>query len=155
MAAEDQKRLEEIYNTKLHRLRLLEKRQALEGFAVDPSVIMEIERTRAELLPVESALSHAVDVQTAEDMGAGGRFLALDKRIERIDERLDERMDRFERAIERRLDRMEEHSAARYEASEGKHESGALLYRLLFAILSLGVILTLILCAFLIGGAFK
>lgn len=116
---------------------------------------MEIERTRAELQPVENALSHAADVQTAEDMGAGGRFLALDKRIERIDERLDERMDRFEGAIERRLDRMEEHNAARYEAQEAKHESGSQLYRLLFMILSLGVILALVLCAFLIGGAFK
>lgn len=155
MAADDQKRLEEIRNTKLHRLRLLERRQALEGFQTPPEVIMEIEKTRAELLPVENALSHAVDIQTAEDMGAGGRFLALDKRIQRIDERLDERMDRFERAIEHRLDRMEEHSEDRYDAQEAKHESGAQLYRLLFIILSLGVILALVLCAFLIGGAFR
>jgi hypothetical protein len=151
MALEDQQRLEEIYNTKLHRLRLLEKRQAIEGFNTPPEVIIEIEKTRAEIQPVERALNHAADVQTAEDMGAGGRFLALDKRIESIDERLDERMDRFERAIERRLDRMEGHSEERYRAQEAKHDSGTLLYRFLFALLSFGVILALVLCAFFIG----
>lgn len=155
MAAEDARNLEEIRDAKLRRLRVLEKQQATKGFNTPPETIIEIEKIRAELQPVENALSHATDVQTAEDMGAGGRFLALDKRIERSDEKMNERMDRFERSIERRLDRMEEHAAERYQAQEAKHESGAQLYRGWMTIISLAAIIALILCAFLIGGAFR
>lgn len=129
MATPDGHTLDEIRNTRAHRLALLEKRQAIEGFRVDPAVIMEIAQTRRELGIVEDAISHPADAEMAEELGAGGRFLALDKRIERANSRQDERMDRFERAIEKRLDRMEEHADARHDLQEQKHEIGAALYR--------------------------
>jgi hypothetical protein len=155
MGAESNQAVEEIRNTRLQRLALLKRRQSIEGFRVDPSVVIEIVQTQRELGIADDVVSHPADVAMAEELGAGGRFLALDSRIERIDQRLDERMDRFELAIEKRLDRMEEHSVTRYESQEAKHDSGSQLYRFLFILLSLGVTFALVLCAFLIGGAFR
>lgn len=129
MGSEDRHSLEELRNIRTNRLRLLEKRQAIEGFHTPPEIIMEIAQTRRELGIVEDAISHPADAEMAEELGAGGRFLALDKRIERANGRQDERMDRFERAIEKRLDRMEEHADRRHELQEEKHEIGAALYR--------------------------
>lgn len=151
MAAEDKKSLEEIHNARLHRLRLLEHRQAIEGFRTPPEVVAEIAQTRveiaqtkAEIAVVESAMSHPVDVQMAEDMGPGARFLATDKKLDLVIKMFTERMDR-----------MEEHADARYQSQEAKHEAGARLYQFLFVLLSIGVILSLVIGAFLIGGAFK
>jgi hypothetical protein len=129
MATDESQKLDEIRNMRQHRLGLLEKRQAIEGFRTPPEIIIEIAQTRAELGMVEDVLTHPADLAMAEDLGAGGRFLALDQRIERANARSDERMDRFERAIERRLDRMEEHADARHDLQEEKHEIGAALYR--------------------------
>lgn len=144
MAVDDQQRLEEIRNARLHRLRLLEKRQAIEGFSVDPSVIAEIAQTRAELGMVDSALSHPVNAETAEAMGAGGRYLANDRKLDRLFQMLTERMDR-----------MEEHADERYKSQEAKHEAGARLYQLLFTLFGIGLIISLVIGAFLIGGAFR
>lgn len=154
MATPDGHSLDEIRNMRQHRLGLLEKRQAIEGFRTPPEVIIEIAQTRAELGIVESAINHPADAEMAEEMGAGGRFLALDKRIERANARQDERMDRFERAIEKRLDRMEEHADARHDLQEEKHEIGAALYRttltrtsiiaLVALMLSIGIVVYLV-----------
>lgn len=129
MATDEGQKLDEIRNMRQHRLGLLEKRQAIEGFRTPPEIIIEIAQTRAELGMVEDVLTHPADLAMAEDLGAGGRFLALDQRIERASARQDERMDRFERAIERRLDRMEEHADERHALQEEKHEIGTALYR--------------------------
>jgi hypothetical protein len=144
VALDDQQRLEEIRNARLHRLRLLEKRQAVEGFRVDPAVIAEIAQTRAELGMVDSALSHPVNAETAEAMGAGGRYLATDRKLDLLFKMLTERMDR-----------MEEHADDRYQTQERKHEAGARLYQFLFVLLSIGLIISLVIGAFLIGGAFR
>jgi hypothetical protein len=133
MATDDRPSPDEIRNTRLHRLELLRRRQALEGFRVDPSVTIEIVQTQRELGIVDDVITHPADIEMAEELGAGGRFLALDKRIERANTRQDERMDRFERAIEKRLDRMEEHADRRHELQEEKHEIGAAIYRALAA----------------------
>ena len=129
MATDDRQSLDEIRNERLHRLALLEKRQAIEGFRTPPEIVREIFQTKRELGIVEAAINHPADAEMAEELGAGGRFLALDQRIERANERQDERMDRFERAIEKRLDRMEEHADKRHDLQEQKHEIGAALYR--------------------------
>lgn len=155
VGAENNNDIEEIRNARIHRLNLLRKRQAIEGFRTPPEIITEIIQTQRELGITEDIVSHPADVALAEQLGAGGRFLALDKRIERIDERLDERMDRFEQAIEKRLDRMEGHNEERYQSQEAKHESGAQLYQFLFVLLTIGVIISLVLVAFLVGGAFR
>lgn len=154
MATDEIQKLDEIRNKRLHRLGLLERRQAIEGFRTPPEIIIEIAQTRAELGMVEDVISHPADLAMAEDLGAGGRFLALDQRIERASARQDERMDRFERAIEKRLDRMEEHADARHELQEEKHEIGAATYRALAArtniialvslVISLGIVVYLV-----------
>lgn len=144
MGVDDAQRIEEIRNERLHRLRLLEKRQAIEGFRTPPEVITEITKTRYELGMAESIINHPADVETVEAMGAGGRWLATDRKLDLIVKMLTERMDR-----------MEEHSQERYEAQEKKHDTGAALYRGWLTSISFAVIIALILCAFLIGGAFK
>ena len=143
MATDESQKLDEVRNMRQHRLGLLEKRQAIEGFRTPPEVIIEIAQTRAELGIVEDVLSHPADLAMAEDLGAGGRFLALDQRIERANARQDERMDRFERTIERRLDRMEEHADKRHALQEEKHEVGALLYRNTLKVLAWAVVIAL------------
>ena len=155
VGAENNQAVEEIRNARLHRLNLLKKRQEIEGFRTPPEVITEIWQTQRELGITEDVIAHPADVAMAEELGAGGRFLALDARIERIDERLDERMDRFEVAIEKRLDRMEEYAVARYNAQEEKHEAGAQRYQSLFVLLYIGLIISLTIGAFLIGGTFR
>jgi hypothetical protein len=144
MATDDRPSPDEIRNTRLHRLVLLRRRQAIEGFRVDPSITMEITQTQRELGIVEDVISHPADAEMAEELGAGGRFLALDKRIERANSRQDERMDRFERAIEKRLDRMEEHADARHDLQEQRHEIGSALYRTTLTRTSITALLSLV-----------
>ena len=154
MAAEDDFKLEEIRNEKIHRLNLLKKRQAIEGFRTPPEIIIEIARTERELGIVESAITHPADASMAEEMGAGGRFLALDRKLDRVEERAQERLDRFEQRIEasiarvqssfnQRMDRMEEHADDRFQIQEKKHEQGAAFYRSRLALALTGVAIAL------------
>jgi CHASE3 domain sensor protein len=143
MGADDNRRLEEIRNERIHRLRLLEKRQAIEGFRTPPEVFAEIEQTRRELGMVEDAMTHPASVDTAEAMGAGARWLATDRKLDLVVKMLSERMDR-----------MEEHADERHETQERARESGQAFYRLALAILAGGVLLCLILIAAIIGGRF-
>jgi len=143
MGAEDSRRLEEIRNERLHRLRLLEKRQAIEGFRTPPEVLVEIETTRRELGMVEDAMTHPASAETAEAMGAGARWLATDRKLDLIVKLLSERMDR-----------MEEHADERFVMQEQAREDGARFYRIALAILALGVLLALILIAAIIGERF-
>lgn len=141
MANEDSKRLEEIRNDRLHRLRLLERLQAIKGVDCPPEVIIEIEQARRELGIVEDAIAHPASAEVAEAIGAGGRWLANDRKLDLV-------IDMFRdqgRAQSERMDRMEEHSIERYHASEKKHDDGAYLYIRLFAIVIIGVVLALLL----------
>lgn len=140
---DDTRRLEEIKNDRLHRLRLLEKRQAIEGFRTPPEVIAEIETTRAQLGMVGNAIEHPGDVQTAEAMGAGGRWLALDRKLDLVVQML-----------ERRMDRMEEHADERYQNQETKRDAAAAFIRLALTVLGFGLFVAFLLIAAIIGGRF-
>lgn len=140
MGAEDNYKLEEIRNEKLHRLRLLEKRQSIEGFRTPPEIVIEIERTRRELGIVESAITHPADASMAEEMGAGGRFLALDRKLDLVIKMFSERMDR-----------MEEHADERYRNQETKRDASAVFIRVGFGLLVIGLLLAYVVIAFIIG----
>ncbi len=143
MVNEDSQRLEEIRNDKLHRLRLLQKRQAIGGADTPPEIVIEIEGTKRELGMVEDAIAHPASAETAEAMGAGGRWLATDRKQDFIVKMLSERMDR-----------MEEHAAERFDIQERAHTEGARLYHRLFILLSAGLIISLVIEAFIIGSRF-
>lgn len=144
MAAEDARSLEEIRDAKLLRLRALEKEQARKGFSTPPEVVVEIAQLRSDLGIVENAIAHPASVQTAEEIGPGARWLATDRKLDLLFKMLTERMDR-----------MEEHADERYRTQEAKHDRGAQLYQFLFILLSIGLIISLVIGAFLIGGAFR
>lgn len=96
MGTDDLRDLQEIRNVRLHRLRLLEKRQAVEGFATPPEVILEIASTRKELAMVENVLSNPMAAETVDAIGSTGQYLALDKKLDLVVKMLGERMDRME-----------------------------------------------------------
>lgn len=123
MATDDLERIQGIRNDKLQRLSLLRRRQAIEGFRVDPSVIIEIEQTKRELEPLDYALSNPGSVNTAEEIGAGARYLALDRKMDLIVKFMDERMDR-----------MEENNADWREAERQDRKEGQATYRLLITL---------------------
>lgn len=143
MANEDSQRLEEIRNSRLHRLRLLQRRQAIEGVNTPPEVVIEIAQTQRELGMVEDAITHPASAETAEAMGAGGRWLATDRKLDMVVKMLSERMDR-----------LEEHASDRFDIQERAHTEGARLYHRLFLLLSAGLLAALIVEAFIIGSRF-
>lgn len=96
MAKDDLNRVLGIRNDKLHRLRLLEKRQAQEGFDTPPSIILEIEQTRRELGITEEVVRNPGSFETAEAVGSAGQYLALDSKLDMVSRFLSERMDRME-----------------------------------------------------------
>ncbi len=96
MGADDLRQLTEIRNERLHRLRLLEKRQAIEGFHTPPEIIVEIEQTRQELGLVESVMSSPVSQETVQAIGPAGQYMALAKQMDMVVKFLGERMDRME-----------------------------------------------------------
>lgn len=154
MANEDSRRLEEIRADRLHRLRLLQRRQAVEGANTDPAIVIEIEQTRSELGIVEGAIAHPASAETAEAIGAGGRWLATDRKLDLV-------IDMFRdqgRAQSERMDRMEEHSLERFDIQERKHAAGSYLYIRLFAVIIIGVFLALLLSVaaltLIVGGRF-
>jgi len=71
----------EIRNERLHRLRLLEKRQARQGGDTPPEIIIEIESTRAELGMSDLLLAEKVSTEFADTIGSGGQFLVLTRLI--------------------------------------------------------------------------
>lgn len=133
MGAQDVKRLKEIRNDKLHRLRLLEKQQAIMGFNTPPETIIEIEQTRRELEPIEYALAHPAEADALEELGTGGRWLALDRKFDLFAEKFSERMDR-----------MEEHSEEKFQQQEQARKDGSGTYRVVIAVLAAGVLVSLI-----------
>jgi hypothetical protein len=141
VGAEDSRRLEEIRNERLHRLRLLEKRQAIEGFRTPPEIIAEIEQTRRELGMVEDAMMHPASIETADAMGAGARWLATDRKLDLIVKMLSERMDR-----------MEEHASERFDTQEEKRDAGASFYRQALIALTIGLFVVYLILALMVGG---
>lgn len=133
MGAQDIRRLREIRNDKLHRLRLLEKQQAIMGFNTPPETIIEIETTRRELEPIEYALAHPAEADALEELGTGGRWLALDRKFDLFSARFSERMDR-----------MEEHSEEKFQQQEQARIAGSGAYRLIMSVLAAGVLISLI-----------
>lgn len=140
MATDDLKRIQGIRNDKLHRLRLLEKQQAIQGFRTPPEVIIEIEQTRKEIEPLDYALSNPGSVNTAEEIGAGGRYLALDRKMDLVVKMLSERMDRMEETTAERLaserqDRM---------AGQGTHQIEHIMTAVALVLIVAGVVALLI-----------
>lgn len=118
MAADDTRRLEEIRDDRLRRLRTLERQQARQGFNTPAEVIVEIAQLSADLGMVEKAIRHPASAETAEAMGAGGRWLATDRKLDQVVQFLSERMDR-----------MEEHSAEWRERERDERIAGQQAYR--------------------------
>jgi hypothetical protein len=96
VGTDDLRQLQEIRNERLHRLRLLEKRQAIEGFHTPPEIIVEIDQTRKELGLVESVLSSPVSQETVDAIGSSGQYMALAHQIAVVAKYLGERMDRMD-----------------------------------------------------------
>lgn len=96
MAAADLERLQEIRQTTLESLRILEERQALEGFATPPSVRIEIERKRRELGLVETVISSPFTAAAVDAVGISGQYMALAKQLDNAVKYLSERIDRTE-----------------------------------------------------------
>lgn len=96
MGADDLQALHEIRNERLHRLRLLEKRQSIEGFRTPPEVIIEIDQTRKELGLVDTVLNNPIPQETVTAIGTSGQYLALDRKLDMVVKFLSERMDRME-----------------------------------------------------------
>jgi hypothetical protein len=140
---DDNQKLQEIQNERLHRLRLLEKRQAIEGFRTPPEIITEIEQTRHELGIIKDAIEHPIGADTAEAMGAGGRWLVLDRKLDLVIKMFSERMDS-----------MEEHSLERYYSQEEKRDNSAAFIRLALSVLGFGLFVAFLLIAAIIGGRF-
>lgn len=96
MAAADLTRLQEIRQLTLESLRILEERQALEGFATPPSVRIEIERKRRELGLVEAVISSPFTPAAVDAVGISGQYMALAKQLDNAVKFLSERIDRTE-----------------------------------------------------------
>lgn len=116
MARDDLNRVLAIRNDRLHRLRLLERRQAVEGIDTPPSVIIEIEQARRELGIADSVVKNPGSMEMAEAVGSAGQYLALDSKLDTVVKYLSERMDRMEensvvwrelQAVERRFGKRE------------------------------------------------
>jgi hypothetical protein len=123
---DDLKRLE-IRNERLHRLRLLELRQARQGNETPPDIIIEIESTKAELGMSDLLLAEKTSVEFADAIGSGGQFLILTRLIgqlaqqgiergvrqqediEAVRQQIEARLETQGRAIEERIDRVETH----------------------------------------------
>lgn len=96
MAAADLARLQEIRQATLESLRILEERQALEGFATPPAVRIEIERKRRELGLVETVISSPFTPAAVDAVGVSGQYMALAKQLDNAVKFLSERIDRTE-----------------------------------------------------------
>ena len=78
-------RLIAIRAAKLGRLRLLELRQAREGEATDPAIVVEIEGLRRALGLVDAAVSSPLTPDVVEALGQSGRYMATDTRLNAIE----------------------------------------------------------------------
>lgn len=141
---EGKARIEELEAVSRERLHELELQARIRGFSTPPEVRIEIAKIKRELGIFESVVNHPVDVQTLEDLGAGGRWLATDKKLDQIAKFLSERMDR-----------MEENADERYRQQEDARRDATASWRSLFILLSIGLFLALVIEAFLIGGLFR
>lgn len=93
---EDHSRLEDIRKQRLRRLRILEKRQAAEGFNTPPEITIEIEQIRRDLEMADTVISAPISQEVVEAAGPSGQYVALDKKLDRVVDLLSERMDRME-----------------------------------------------------------
>lgn len=82
---DETQRLIQIRNAKLSRLRLLELRQAREGEATDPAIVVEIEGLRRALGLVDAAVSSPLTPDVVEALGQSGRYMATDTRLNAIE----------------------------------------------------------------------
>ncbi len=82
---DETQRLLAIRTTQMRRLRLLELRQAQEGSAIDPSIVIEIEGLRRALGLVEAAVSSPLMPDVVEALGPSGRYMATDTRLSHIE----------------------------------------------------------------------
>ena len=149
---DDLKRLE-IRNERLHRLRLLELRQARQGSETPPDVIIEIESTKAELGMSDLLLAEKTSTEFADTIGPNGQFLVLTRLIgqlaqqgiergtrqqediETLRQQIEGRIETQGRATEQRIDRTEEHQQTTNDAQDAARIAGQRRTRLaMFAI---------------------
>lgn len=132
---DDIKRLE-IRNERLHRLRLLEYRQAQQGIETPPHVVIEIAETKAELGLSDLLVAEKASGAFADEIGPEGRFLVttrlmsqLARQVEQLGtqleqqgqatkdqidtqrQQIEQRIETQGQSIEGRIDRVEEHQA--------------------------------------------
>ena len=154
---DDIKRLE-IRNERLHRLRLLELRQARQGIETPPDVVMEIAETKAELGLSDLLLAEKASGAFAEELGPDGRFLvttrllsqlaeqlaeqgsAIQKQIASDRQQLEARIDRQGQSIEERIDRVEEYQAAVNDRQDRERRDGQRRTRLALFVAALALL---------------
>jgi hypothetical protein len=138
VGALDETRRIEIRNERLHRLRLLELRQARQGVDTPPDVIIEIETTRAELGMSDLLLAEKASGEFAEEIGREGQFLILTRLIAQVGQQINTQG----KMLSERIDRVEEHTAMENDRQDNERRRGQQRTRLaLFAAaVALGVL---------------
>lgn len=151
-----------IRNDRLHRLRLLELRQARQGNDTPPEIVIEIESTKAELGMSDLLLAEKTSSEFADAIGPNGQFLILTRLIGQLAQQGEERSDRHResmetlrqqiearieqqgRATEARIDRVEEHQQTTNDQQDAARSRGQRRTRLaMFAIAISLIMLTI------------
>lgn len=122
MGAEDEQRRLEIRNERLHRLRLLELRQARQGNDTPPEVLIEIASTRRELGMAELLVQAGVSQEFAAELGSDNQFAIIMHLFE------ESRRQQATRAqmTDERFDRVEEVQHLRLSEQDSKRHYGQL-----------------------------
>lgn len=122
MGAEDEQRRLEIRNERLHRLRLLELRQARQGNDTPPEVLIEIASTRRELGMAELLVQASVSQEFAAELGSDNQFAIIMHLFE------ESRRQQATRAqmTDERFDRVEEVQHLRLSEQDSKRHYGQL-----------------------------
>ena len=134
MGAEDEQRIKEIRNVRLHRLRLLELQQANLGINAPPELLIEIEATKRELGLVETLIASPLEPRFADQLGSTGQFTIIVHMIDQMGKMLGERIDRVEEHGEERAIAIDAARAA------GQNRTRAILLAMLLMITAVAIL---------------
>ena len=134
MGAEDEQRIKEIRNVRLHRLRLLELQQANLGISAPPELLIEIESTKRELGFVDAVIASPLEPTFADALGAAGQFTVIVHVIDQLGKMLGERIDRVEEHGEERAIAIDAARAA------GQNRTRLVLFAVLVMIFALAIL---------------
>lgn len=140
MGSLDANRRLEIRNERLHRLRLLELRQARQGIETPPDVVIEIAETRAELGLSDLLVAEKSSSEFAQEIGADGQFLIMT----RLFDQLGKRMETIAAMHDARMSRMEDHQDATNGAQDlarikGQRRSRLAMFAIALALIVLAI----------------